>query len=265
VLGGTVPEMETARAVAFALPGLAIGSFLTVVAYRIPRRESIVAPRSSCPSCGTMIRSRDNIPVLAYVMLRGRCRVCGHRISPFYPVMELAAAGLFVGAALTLDRLFLAFTIALFLGLLLVLAAIDLRHRIIPNRIVYPSLGFFGALVLAGSLANQGLSLASAGLGFLAYGGGLLIVALVSPRGMGMGDVKLGALIGLVLGALGLRYVAVAAAAAILAGGLGSVMALAMGAGRKHAIPFGPYLAAGAGVAAFWAPQIAHAYLRSLS
>ena len=256
--------METARAVAFALPGLALGSFLTVVAHRIPRRESIVAPRSSCPSCGTTIRSRDNIPVLSYVLLRGRCRVCGYRISPFYPLMELAAAGLFVGAAVTFDRLFVALTMALFLGLLLVLAVIDFRHKIIPNRIVYPSLGIFGALVLAGSLANQGMSLGSAALGLLAYGGGLLIVALVSPRGMGMGDVKLGALIGLVLGALGLRYVAVAAAAAIAAGGLGALVALAMGAGRKHAIPFGPYLAAGAALATLWAPQIADAYLQSV-
>jgi leader peptidase (prepilin peptidase)/N-methyltransferase len=179
--------------------------------------------------------------------------------------MELAAAGLFVGAALTFDRLYVAITMALFLGLLLVLAMIDIRHRIIPNRIVYPSLGIFGGLVLAGSLADQGMDLASAGWGFLAYGGGLLLVAMISPRGMGMGDVKLGALIGLLLGSLGLRYVAVAAAAGVAIGGLGAIAALAMGAGRKQAIPFGPYLAAGAVVAAFWGSQIADAYLGSLS
>ena len=262
---GSVPDMDTARAVAFALPGLAVGSFLTVVAHRVPRRESIVAPRSACPSCGTTIRSRDNIPVVSFLLLRGRCRGCGHRISAFYPLMELAAAGLFVGAALTFDRVYVGITVALFLGVLLVLSVIDLRHRVIPNRIVYPSLGIFAALVLGGSLSGLGMELAPASLGFLAYGGGLLVVALISPRGMGMGDVKLGALIGLVLGALGLRYVAVAAAGAILAGGLGSLVALAMGASRKQAIPFGPYMALGAALAAFWAPQIASAYVRSFS
>jgi leader peptidase (prepilin peptidase) / N-methyltransferase len=236
--------MEAARAMAFALPGLAIGSFLTVVAHRIPRRESIVTPRSACPSCGTMIRSRDNIPVVSYILLKGRCRICGHRISPFYPLMELAAAALFIGAALSFERVYVAVTMAVFLGLLLVLSVIDVRHRIIPNRIVYPSLCVFAALVLAGALAGQGMDLPAAGLGFLAYGGGLFLVASISPRGMGMGDVKPGA---------------------IGAGGVGSLVALAMGAGRKQAIPFGPYMAVGAAIAAFWGPQIAHAYLSSVS
>jgi leader peptidase (prepilin peptidase)/N-methyltransferase len=254
--------MEGFRLAIFVIAGLAMGSFLTVVSYRLPRRESIVKPRSACPGCGTTIRSRDNIPVVSYLLLRGRCRDCGTRISPIYPLTELATGVLFAAAALRFDRTLIAAVVAVFLGVVLAAAVIDARHRIIPNRLVYAGLIGFSVVLVAGRLADQGTDPLGALVGFLAFGGGLLLMALISPKGMGMGDVKLAALIGLVLGSLGMRYVAVAAGAAIFAGGLGALAVLVVGrVGRKQAIPFGPYLAAGAVISAFAAPQISHAYL----
>jgi len=253
------------RAVVFGFVGLAFGSFLTVVTHRIPRGESPVAPRSRCPSCGTQLRNIDNVPLLSWIVLRGRCRACGARISAVYPLTELVTGGLFAGAALEFDSIWAAAMIAPFLGLLVALSIIDIRHRIIPNRIVYPSLLAFGAYIVIVGLAGGGLDVIRAAIGMLAYGGALLVVAIVSPRGMGMGDVKLAALVGLVLGSVGLRYVTVAAAAGILLGGMGAIVALIAGASRKKAIPFGPFLAAGALVAAFLAPQISSVYLRHLT
>lgn len=257
--------MIALRAVVFGLVGLAFGSFLTVVTHRVPKGESLVAPRSQCPSCGTQLRNIDNIPVVSWLFLRGRCRSCGARISPAYALTELATAGLFVGAALEFDSIWAAAMMAPFLALMLALSVIDVRHRIIPNRLVYPSLVAFGAYIVVIALAGGGLDAVRGAIGMLAYGGSLLLVAIVSPRGMGMGDVKLASLIGLVLGAVGLRYVAVAAGAGILMGGVGAIAALIVGASRKQAIPFGPFLAAGALVAAFLAPQISSVYLRHLT
>jgi leader peptidase (prepilin peptidase)/N-methyltransferase len=252
--------------IAVAVPlGLVFGSFLTVVTHRVPKGESLIAPRSRCPVCGTQLRNADNVPVVSWLLLRGRCRSCGGRISPMYPLTEIATAGLFAAAALTFDRIWVSLMMAPFLGLMGALAVIDIRHRIIPNRLVYPSLLAFAAYIVIVGLAGGGLDVIKAAIGMLAYGGGLLVVAFISPRGMGMGDVKLAALIGLVLGSLGLQYVTVAAAAGILLGGVGAIMALIAGASRKKAIPFGPFLAAGALVAAFLAPQISSLYLRHLT
>ncbi len=251
----------TARALIFVLLGLPFGSFLTVAIHRVPAGESLVRPRSRCPSCGMQIRARDNIPVLSWVLLRGRCRSCGERISPVYPLTELATAGLFVASALAFDDLWLAAMMALFLGLLVALSVIDIRHKVIPNRLVYPSFLLFAVYLVVAALAGADVDLPRAVLGFLAYGGALLVVAFISPKGMGMGDVKLAGLIGLVLGSLGLGYVAVAAGAGILLGGVGAIVALALGAGRKKALPFGPYMAAGAVLGAFAGAQIADWYL----
>ncbi|HEY3023292.1 MAG TPA: prepilin peptidase [Actinomycetota bacterium] len=249
--------------IAVAVPlGLAFGSFLTVVTHRVPKGESLVAPRSRCPSCGTRLRNADNVPVVSWLLLRGRCRSCGARISPMYPLTEIATAGLFAAAALTIDGVWVSLMIAPFLGLMVAIAIIDVRHQIIPNRLVYPALLVFAAYILIGALAGGGLEVITAAIGMLAYGGALLLVAFISPRGMGMGDVKLAALIGLVLGSVGLRYVTVAAAAGILLGGVAAIVALIAGASRKNAIPFGPFLAVGALVAAFLAPQISSMYLR---
>jgi leader peptidase (prepilin peptidase)/N-methyltransferase len=250
------------RAVVFGVFGLLVGSFLTVVTHRIPRRQTVVAGRSKCPQCGATIRARDNVPVLSYLFLRGRCRACGARISPEYPLTELCTALLAAGASLRFHSLLVASMVAVFLAVLLALALIDVRYRILPNRILYPSVLVFALVIVVGDVADGGVDLATAAIGFAAFGGGLLVIALISPRGMGMGDVKLAFLIGLVLGSLALSFVAVAAGVAILAGGVGAIAALAAGRGRKSAIPFGPYLALGAAVAAFAGPQISHSYLR---
>jgi leader peptidase (prepilin peptidase)/N-methyltransferase len=258
--------MTAFRIVVFSVLGLAVGSFLTVVTHRVPRRESVVRPRSRCPGCGTEIRSRDNVPVLSYLLLRGRCRTCGKPIGVRYPLTELVTGLLFAGAAAEFRHLATAAVMALFFAVMVTLAVIDLDLRIIPNRIVLPAIPVFAALIGLAVLIGDPLSLAQAGLGMLAFGGGLLVVALVVPGGMGMGDVKLAALIGLVLGALGMDHVAVAAAAAILAGGVGGILAmLFMGAGRKSAIPFGPYLALGAVASAFVANPVAHWYTSRLA
>jgi leader peptidase (prepilin peptidase)/N-methyltransferase len=244
----------------FAVAGLVFGSFLTVVIHRVPRKESIVLPGSACPSCGTAILARDNVPVVSYVLLKGRCRQCRARISPEYPLIEVLTGALFAGAALAFRRIPVAALVAAFLALMLTLAFIDARHRVVPNRIVYPSLLLFGAAVAAVALIAGGLSLATAGLGLLAYGGALFVVAMLFPGGMGMGDAKLAALIGLVLGALGWRYVGVAAMLGVLAGGVGALVALAKGGSRKDTMPFGPYLAGAAIVAALFAPHLATWY-----
>jgi len=244
-----------------ALPfGLVVGSFMTVAVHRLPRGESVVSPRSRCPSCGTEIGARDNIPVLSWLLLRGRCRRCGERISVEYPLLELTTAGLVVLAAIQHPNPWRAVLVGGLLALMPGIALIDLRHRIIPNRLTYPALPLFLAIVVLAWLVGDAADPARGLFGVLLYGGILFLVAIVS-RGMGMGDVKLAALIGLVLGSLGLRYVGVAAAAAVVLGGLGGLAALAMGRSRKSAIPFGPYLAAGAVVAGLWGAPLAAWYI----
>jgi leader peptidase (prepilin peptidase)/N-methyltransferase len=207
----------------------------------------------------------DNIPVVSYFFLRGRCRRCGARVSVEYPLTEAAAAALFAASAAAHEGLFVAVLVALFLAVMLAIALIDARWRIVPNRIVYPSLVIGLVAIVAGQLAAGGVDAVRGLLGLALYAGPLFLVALAVPHGMGMGDVKLAALIGLVLGSLGLSYVAVAAAVGIVAGGLGAVVALAvLRLSRKQQIPFGPFLAGGAVVAALAAPQISRLYLSLL-
>lgn len=244
-----------------ALPfGLVVGSFMTVAVYRLPRGVSVVRPRSRCPSCGAEIGARDNVPVLSWLLLRGRCRRCGEAISAEYPLLELATAGLVVLAAIRHANPWHAVLVGGLLALMPGIALIDLRHRIIPNRLTYPALLLFPAIVVVAWAVDDAADPLKALIGGLLYGGVLFIVAVIS-RGMGMGDVKLAAVIGLVLGSIGLRYVGVAAGAAIVLGGIGGLVALAMGRGRKSAIPFGPYLAAGAVVAGLWGGPIASWYI----
>ncbi len=253
------------RTLAFGFVGLLIGSFLTVVIHRVPRREPIGRGRSQCPACHAVIHARDNVPVVSWLVLRGRCRSCGARIAAIYPLTELATAGLFAAASLTIDDLWVAILMAAFLAVLLAVSAIDVAHRIIPNRIVYPA-------VLAAAIATTAIDVAGGPLdavhgliGLIAFGGGLLVISILSPKGMGMGDVKLAALIGVVLGSVALSRVVVAAFAAVFLGGVGAIVALAMGRGRKSAIPFGPYLAAGGALAVFAGRQIADTYLRLMT
>jgi leader peptidase (prepilin peptidase)/N-methyltransferase len=246
-----------------ALVGLALGSFMTVVAARVPAGESVVQPRSRCPHCDAPIRNRDNVPVLSWLLLRGRCRDCGERIPARYPLLELSTAVLMAAPLFVYDSVWIALGVAALLGLMPVISVIDLERRIIPNKLIYPALVVAPLLLIVASVAGAPIDLVRAAIGFAAYGGALFVVAIVS-RGMGMGDVKLAALIGLVLGSLSLGHVAVAAGAAIVLGAVGAIVALARGAGRKGAIPFGPFLAAGAVVGGLWGPTIAEWYQRTL-
>jgi len=219
--------------------GTLVGSFLNVVVHRLPRGESVVHPRSRCPACGTQLAERDNVPVISWLVLRGRCRFCGVAISLRYPLVELATglafAAVVVIAGFHIDLLWQLPLVAA----LLAAAAIDLEHRIIPNRLVIPMALWGGATALAlrsGELAE----LAIAGGGAFLF---LLAAALVSPAGMGMGDVKLAGAMGLYLGASILPAMFIAFLAGSLVG-IG-VIAVKGGAGRKTGVPFGPFLAVG--------------------
>lgn len=253
------------RVALFAVLGLVAGSFFTVLIHRVPRRESIVRPGSRCPDCGTPLRWVDNVPVVSYLVLRGRCRACGRRISLAYPLVEFGSAVLFVAAALVFQDNFRAALVAPFLGLMLAVAVIDARLQVVPNRIVYPALLLFAAAIVVGDLAGAKVDALRSGLGMLAYSLPLFLIAFALPYGMGMGDVKLVALIGLVLGSLGLAYVAVAAGMGVVAGGLGAIIAMvALRYGRKQQIPFGPFLAAGGVAAALAGAHLASVYLSFL-
>ena len=244
-----------------AVVGAVFGSFLNVVAYRLPRGESLSRPRSRCPRCETPIRPYDNVPVLSWLALRGRCRSCRGAIPWRYPLVE-AMTGLLC-ALVVLDK---GLDEDALLGLALVLllipvTLIDLDHRIIPNRLTYPAFLVFAAAIVLAWLVDAPVDPVSGAIGVALYGGFLFIVALISPKGMGLGDVKLTAVIGLVLGSIGLRFVGVAAGAAIVLGGVGGIVALAMGRSRKDAIPFGPYIAVGAVVGGLWGEPLAAWYL----
>lgn len=250
------------RLFAFGIFGLLIGSFLTVVIHRVPRGEGIARGRSRCPRCGREIRAIDNVPVLSWLILRGRCRHCGMRISPAYPLIEATTAGLFVTAAAIFEPLHLAIGAAAFLALMLGIAVIDARHRIVPNKLVYPALVTYAVAVVVGDLLDGGVDIVTGLVGMASYSVPLLLVALIVPGGMGMGDVKLTALIGLVLGSLGLSRVLVAAGIGVVSGGLGAVGAMiVLRYGRKQQMPFGPFLAAGAAVGLLAGPAISGWYL----
>ncbi|HVL99283.1 MAG TPA: prepilin peptidase [Egibacteraceae bacterium] len=228
--------------------GLAFGSFANVVIHRVPRDESLVKPPSECPKCATPLQWRDNIPIVSWLLLRGRCRHCGEPISARYPLVELATGLLFagVGARFGLDWALPGFL--LFAWTLFVLAVIDAHTRKIPNRLTYPLTPVLLALIVSAALLHgqPGWALRAV-LGGVAAFLVLLAMALANPRGMGMGDVKLAAFIGIGLGYLGWGHVVLGVFAGFLFGGVVAIALIVVRArGRKDVIPFGPYLAAGA-------------------
>jgi leader peptidase (prepilin peptidase)/N-methyltransferase len=240
-----------------ALFGLIIGSFLNVVAWRVPRRESLVRPRSKCPGCDAPIRPYDNVPILSWLLLRGRCRGCGERISPRYPVVEAVTAGLYVAvvAANLHDTLHLALGLVL-VTLLVPITVIDLDHRIIPNRLTGPAAVVavvLCAVIEPSQLPEQLIAGASALLFFY-------LPALIHSKGMGMGDVKLAGVLGLYLG----RAVAPALLFALVLGvvvGAAVIALRGVSDGRRTKIPFGPFLAAGALVAFFVGDALVDGYV----
>jgi leader peptidase (prepilin peptidase)/N-methyltransferase len=242
-----------------AFVGLCIGSFLNVVAHRLPAGASLVSPGSACPGCGAAIRPYDNIPVISWLALRGRCRACDARISPRYPLTEAATGALFVAVVLATHAHTQVWLDLCFVTALVAIARIDLEHRIIPNRILLAlaalALGLTG-IFTPGELPSR---LIAAGAG----GGLLLAAALAYPGGMGMGDVKLAAAMGLVLGpALGPALLVALLSGSLV--GLAIIARRGVAAGRKTAIPFGPFLALGGLVGLFVGQAIVNGYLRAV-
>jgi leader peptidase (prepilin peptidase)/N-methyltransferase len=245
--------MEFAFAAAALAPGLAVGSFLNVLAARVPLRRSIVRPGSACLACEQPIAWYDNVPLVSYALLRGRCRGCDGRIPLRYPAVELATALLVAACVLAFGLTLAALVAAFFCAVLVTVSATDLEHRIIPNRVVLP-----GAVVVlvAQTLLHPSPEWALAALGAAGF---LLLAALAYPAGMGMGDVKLALLMGAMLG----RSVPVALMAGMLLALVPSIVLLARhgSAARKMGIPFGPFLALGSLVALFAGDAVFDAYL----
>ncbi|MGZ4387053.1 MAG: prepilin peptidase [Gaiellaceae bacterium] len=239
---------------AFALfPGLALGSFLNVVAARLPAHQSIVHPGSHCMSCGEVIAWYDNLPLVSYLVLRGRCRTCRTRIGWRYPAVELLTALLVAGAALRFGLEPYTLLAAGFCAVLVALSAIDFEHHILPNRIVLPA---FAVALAARTAIDPSVEWILCALGASFF---LFAAIVVYPKGMGMGDVKLALLLGAVLG----RTVAIGLFVALLAALVPSVVLLVRhgAAARKMAIPFGPFLAFGALVALFAGDRLLDIYL----
>jgi leader peptidase (prepilin peptidase) / N-methyltransferase len=245
--------MDAALAAFALLPGLAIGSFLNVVAARVPLKRSIVSPASACPSCETPIAWYDNLPVVSYLLLRGRCRSCRAPIGWKYPAVELLTALLVVACVLAFGLSAHAAVAAFFCATLVAISVTDFEHRKIPNRIVVPA----AAVVLVAQTALEPSP--EWVLAALGASGFLFVTAVIYPAGMGMGDVKLALLMGAALG----RNVSVALMLGMIFALVPSIVILARHgkAGRKMGIPFGPFLALGSVVALFAGEQLLDAYL----
>jgi leader peptidase (prepilin peptidase)/N-methyltransferase len=242
------------------LGGLMGGSFVSVVAHRVPRRESVVGPRSRCPSCGTQIAAYDNVPVFSWLLLRGHARCCETPISPRYPLTELALGLLYAVTVLVLwdDPAEVALGLV-FVTMLVAITLTDLELRLIPNRILIVAT----VLGIGIAAATDPSSLPERAAAAAAAGGLLFLAALAYPRGMGLGDVKLAAVMGLFLG----RDVAPAILVALLAGSAVGVAMIARdgAAARKQAIPFGPFLALGGIVGLLAGEQLIDWYLATFS
>ena len=254
--------MFTLTVIAAGLIGLAIGSFLNVVIYRVPAGMSVLSPPSACPSCGTRVGPRDNIPVLSWLLLRGRCRACASPISARYPVVEALTAGIFVLIAARFGPSWSLPGELAFAAGLLALAAVDLERYLLPRAILYPTAGIVAAaLVVAAGAQGQwrrlGIAVACSAVCFALF----FAINFVRPAWMGFGDVRLAALIGFAVGWLGAWYVVVAFFAANLAGALVGIGLMAAGrAGRRTALPYGVFLAAGSLFAVLVGAQIIHWY-----
>lgn len=244
---------------AAAVFGLIIGSFLNVVIARLPEHRSLWAPRSACPTCGVAIAWHDNVPVLSYVLLRGRCRGCAGRISLRYPLVEITTAALFVVATFRFGISAQLMIAAALFAALVAITVIDLDHQIIPDVITLPG-------TLAGLIANVAtgvLPWTDAVLGIVVGGGIFFAIIVASGGGMGGGDMKLGAMLGAFLG---WKLTLVAIFLSVVVGGAVAVGVLVGGRkGRKDPIPFGPFLAVGGAVALLWGQHLVRWYLNAFS
>ncbi|MBM3674778.1 MAG: prepilin peptidase [Actinobacteria bacterium] len=258
-------DPETLLVVACALLGLVIGSFLNVVVWRVPRGESVVHPRSHCPRCDAQLAASENVPVVSWLALRGRCRHCGAPVSLRYPLVEVGCAGLWAAMAL---RFGAAWELPVYLGFvsaLLTLALIDLDTYLLPNRIVYPLAGFlvvgFAAVAFGtGAWSAYGRALASGAAAFAAF----FLVHVAAPRGMGFGDVKFAFCLGVALGWISVGTVVLGLFLGFLLGAVVGVILIALHRkGRRDQVPFGPFLAAGTVLALCFGQPLLDLYLGS--
>ena len=239
---------------AAGLLGLVVGSFLNVVIHRVPLRRSVMRPASHCPACGEPIRPIDNIPLLSYVLLRGRCRNCKARISARYPLVEALTGALFAAAAYEFGLGVRLLSALVLISTLVALAGIDLGHRLLPNVIVGPAALVGFTLSVLESPERWWLYPISA----FVVAGGLFALALVYPGGMGMGDVKMGGMLGAFLG----PYAALAVFLGALCGALVGGVLMALGRmGRRSPLPFGAFMALGGILALFMGPELWGFYL----
>jgi leader peptidase (prepilin peptidase) / N-methyltransferase len=237
-----------------AVLGLAVGSFLNVVIWRVPRKEPVAAGRSRCPRCDEQIRSRDLVPLVSWFALDGRCRDCEAPIPARYPLVELGCAVLFGLVAVRFGAAWELPAYLLLAATLLAVSVIDLEHYIVPNRIVFPVSAMAVPLLALGVLGDAGVGdLQRAVLSALAGFALLFTLHLVSPRGLGMGDVRLAFVLGLYLGWLGWGWLALGLFLGFLLGAVvGLVLVVVRLRGRTEHIPFAPFLASGAMVAVLW-------------
>ena len=240
------------------------GSFGTVAAYRIPKRQTIVSGRSHCPHCDRTITWVENIPLFSYLLLGGRCRGCKTRIPIRYPLIEAGTGLLFGLSAWKFGFTPAAVVFAAFLWALVVLTVIDLDHKLLPNRVVYPMFvaGWVG-LAIDALVRDRSGSLVDAALGAAIFGGFFFLIAMIVPAGMGGGDVKLAFVLGTFLGyAGGPGVVLVGMFLSFLVGGVLGIAVMALGkGGRKTQIPFGPFLALGTALGIFWGERLLDLYL----
>lgn len=241
------------------LLGLILGSFYNVVGIRTPLKKSIVNPRSACPTCGHQLRPYELIPVLSYILQKGKCRGCQSRISPIYPTMELLTGLLFATAPLVVgwsSELVLALTL---ISMFMIIIVSDIHYMIIPDKILIWFAGFFLLERIIWPLTPWWDSITGAVTGFVL----LLVIALVSKGGMGFGDVKLYALLGFVLGfKLVLMSFFLSTLYGAVIGGLALLFRIVK---RRQPIPFGPFIAAGTLSAYYWGSEIIELYLRFLN
>lgn len=241
-----------AAAVLLGLLGLAVGSFVNVVIYRVPAGRSIAKPPSACPSCGAQVRARDNIPVLGWVLLRGKCRDCHAPISVRYPLVEALTAVVFAAIGLRFGISWTAGGEAVLAAGLICLGFIDFDHMLLPKKVVYVTLSVVAAIFVAGAAAGSDWhKLLIAGISGVVPWAFFFVINFVSPKALGFGDVRLALLMGFGLGWLGAWYAFLGFIVATILGSVVGVVLMATGkAGRKTAIPFGTFLASGAVLAA---------------
>ena len=243
--------------------GLLIGSFLNVVIWRVPRGESVVSPPSACPSCGHEIRPRDNVPVLSWLVLRGKCRDCGHPISARYLLVELTCGVLFAVMAIRFGSTAVLPAYLYLAAVGLALAMIDIDTKRLPDALTLPS--YAVAAVLLGSAAvvdHHGDAALRALIGAAALGAFYFALLFAYPAGMGFGDVKLAPVLGAYLGWISFGVLAVGAFLGFLYGGVVGIAAMALGkAGRKSKLPFGPFMLGGALTAVLFGRSLVHAYV----